>query len=289
MHILHWKDLLDSSNCNSPAKLFFSENCSSGTAITIGAFDGMHRGHQVLCKSVLAIKKKSTNAKKNVKAGIVTFNRSPRALKQKDNFLGDISTLRLRTDFFAAQGFDFCIVIDFSHNFSKLKGHDFLTVLRNSCSMQFLAVGTDFRCGHGLDTGVFEIEHYCSQYGLQFEVCAEMLYKGMRISSSAVRSAVQRGNMALAASLLGYNYVLDAHNYKWRLVPTRHKRKKSAPFSLIAHKSDSSQVLPPVGIYPVNTAGFDTVLYADSKFLHLEIPLEQAKPATVKKIEFTNY
>jgi len=297
MIVFSWNDIFNSKNITSKCSDYFSkENCPDGTAITIGGFDGMHRGHQALFHEVLSqrISSKSNikenSIKKNYKGvskvGIVTFLRSPRAKKQKDNFPGDLSTNTLRNEYFENQGFDFCVLIDFSQDFSKMKGLDFLTVLRNSCSMQFLSVGTDFRCGRGLDTGVFEIEQFCSHYGLQFVVCAEVLYKDMRISSSAVRSAVQKGKMFFASELLGYNYTLDGDAFKWRIDNITKKKIGLVTKTISAHKLDSSQVLPPAGTYPVNAAGFDTILYVDSKFLHLEIPLEQARPATVKKIEF---
>jgi len=300
MILFSWDDIINNKDPNSKSFDYFSKNnCPNGTAITIGGFDGMHRGHQSLFNTVLSQRtgllstNKMHNMKENKKGvskvGIVTFLRSPRVKKQKDNFPGDLSTNKLRKEYFKKQGFDFCVLIDFSQDFSKIKGLDFLTVLRNSCSMQFLSVGTDFRCGRGLDTGVFEIKQFCSQYGLQFVVCAEVLYNGMRISSSAVRSAVQQGKMLLASDLLGYNYTLDGEAFKWRIDYTAKKKFESVTKTISAHKSDSLQVLPPAGTYPVDIAGFNTLLYVDTKYLHLEIPLEQARPATVKKIEFIKY
>ncbi|OJF76025.1 MAG: hypothetical protein BKP49_09410 [Treponema sp. CETP13] len=288
-----WNDLQDYTNKDSKVREYFSqENCPYGSAITIGGFDGMHKGHQALFSTVLSQKRSSMSQNENSKGvskvGVVTFSRSPREFKQKNNFPGNLSTNRLRRYYFENKGFDFCVVIDFSDDFSRMKGHDFLTVLRNSCSMQLLSVGTDFRCGRGLDTGVFEIEQYCLQYGLKFIVCAEVLYQDMRISSSAVRCAIQKGELVFAAHLLGYNYTLDGSVFKWHKTKTINKKLKSVSRAISAHKSDSLQVLPPVGTYPVNAAGFDTVMYVDSKFLHLEIPLEQGCPATVTKIEFRN-
>lgn len=278
-----WNDILQINNAHSPYCNYFSKNnCLNGSALTIGGFDGMHRGHQALFNKVLC----QLNKRAVSKTGVVTFVQSPRAIKQKDNFPGHLSTENLRKEYFERLKFDFCILIDFSTDFSKMKGLDFLTVLRNSCSMQYLTVGTNFRCGRGLDTGVFEIEHYCLQYGIQFSVCAEVLYKDMRISSSAVRSAVQKGDIKFAADLLGYNYILDASAFKWRSIKTENMKTKLVSKTCIAHKSDSLQVLPPAGTYPVHAAGFDTLLYVDSKFLRLDIPLEQISPATVTKIEF---
>ena len=92
-------------------------------------------------------------------------------------------------------------MIDFSEDFSKIKGRDFLDKLRKFCSMQFLAAGSDFRLGHNSDTGVAELSDYATQNGLELKVLDDVKLFGQRVSSSLIRKAVQEGDFALAKKL----------------------------------------------------------------------------------------
>ena len=108
----------------------------------------------------------------------------PKAAKNPTDFSGELSTIDLKLEYFEDLGFDFVIVIDFSCDFSKMKGRDFLTFLKNSCSMQFLVAGSDFRCGYKLDTGILQISEFAAQNGVFFHVVAECLFEDLRNSKT---------------------------------------------------------------------------------------------------------
>lgn len=253
------------------------------SAMTIGGFDGMHLGHDALFSAVLEYR----NSHPNSFAGVVTFSRSPGILKNS-RYEGDVSTERLKLEFFEKKGFDFCIMIDFSLNFSKIKGKDFLDIVRKFCAMQFLAAGTDFRMGHNADTGVAELSRYAASCGLELEVLDDVVHKGMRVSSSLVRGAVREGDFDFASSLLGRPYCLDG-------LPLDFQKGGSsdASLSMIASRN-TTQVLPETGSFRVRVAfagedgysqNVDAVLHVESSFLRLEFPPEQ-NLTRVERIEF---
>ncbi len=264
------------------------------SALTIGGFDGPHKGHESLFSAVLEYKKRT-----GVLAGIVTFSRSPGAIKNGENFVGDISSINTKIEYFTEKGFDYCLVIDFSRDFGKMKGSDFLDILRNNCSMQFLAIGTDFRCGNNLDTGVAEISSYMVHYGLELAVCNPVLFNLERISSSAIRQAIVAGNFSYAIQLLGHSYVLDTSDYVWN--EDIYKSGSSDTLCFISASKKGTQVFPPDGVYTVKVTlsnqakncsvpfvgivSFITKLYAESNFLRLEVPTEH-KMCLPQKIEF---
>lgn len=256
------------------------------SAVTVGGFDGMHLGHQALFDAVFEWKKKRAGAEvlglQNVLAGAVTFTRSPGAFKSKD-YPGDLMTEKMKLKYFEKRGFDFCVMIDFSQDFSKIEGRNFLDQLRKFCSAQFLAAGSDFRCGHNLDTGVAELSDYSTRNGLELKVLDDVTLDGKRVSSSLIRGAVQDGDFAFARRLLGCPYRLDCSSLEWRT------SSSDSSLSLIAN-GNTTQVLPKAGRHPVSVvfAGkkSSAFFYAEGQFLRLEFPLEQKDFSVVQEIEF---
>ena len=173
-------------------------------------------------------------------------------------------------------------MIDFSEDFSKIKGRDFLDQLRKFCSAQFLAAGSDFRLGHNSDTGVAELSDYATQNGLELKVLDDVTLFGKRVSSSLIRGAVLEGDFALAKSLLGFPYRLDCSSIEWRA------SSSDSSLSLIAN-GKTTQVLPKAGRHPVCVvfAGKKSSAFfcAEGQFLRLEFPLGQ-KVSSIQEIEF---
>ena len=243
----------------------------------------MHLGHDALFSAVLDYR----NSHPESSAGIVTFSRSPGVLKNS-RYEGDVSTERLKLEFFEKKGFDFCIMIDFSLDFSKIKGKDFLDIVRKFCAMQFLAAGIDFRMGHNSDTGVAELSCYARSCGLELKVLDDVVLKGKRVSSSLVRGAVREGDFDFASSLLGRPFCLDGLPLDFQ-----EGGSSNATLSMIASRN-TTQVLPETGSFRVRVAfagedgysqNVDAVLHVESSFLRLEFPPEQ-NLSRVERIEF---
>ncbi|MCR4790989.1 MAG: FAD synthetase family protein [Treponemataceae bacterium] len=270
MEIFHWKQL-------DLLKKYIDES-GKKSAVTVGGFDGPHFGHMELMKNVLS--------QANCLKGIVTFNFTQTYISFKKNFRGELSTVKLKMKTFEKLGFDYCLLIDFSSDFSKIKGYDFLDLLRESCSMQFLAVGSDFRCGYNLDTGVAELSDYVKRFGLELKVCDQVLFEGKRISSSEIRQAVMEGDFSLANKLLVFPYSLDSSLFDWK--PDVQINSSVNQKVIIANKT-SFQIIPKSGEYTVSVSCFDrdfnSKLYVESDFLRLEIPLEQEE----SKIEMITF
>lgn len=253
------------------------------SAVTIGGFDGMHLGHQALFDAAFAWKgERAALSGQAVLTGAVTFTRSPGAFKSGD-YPGDLMTEKMKLEFLEKRGFDFCVMIDFSEDFSKIEGRNFLDKLREFCSARFLAAGSDFRCGHNLDTGVAELSDYATQNGLELKVLDDVTLFGKRVSSSLIRGAVLKGDFALAKELLGRPYRIDCSRLEWRA------SSSDSSLSLIANEG-TTQVLPKAGRHPVDVVldgkKRSAFFYAEGQFLRLEFPLEQKTFSTVQEIEF---
>ena len=224
MKIISWDDLIK-------GKRLFAQ----GSAISIGGFDGPHRGHQRIFSSVL-----KAACTYDIPAGLITFFRSPRAVKAGNAYSGDVSTLDMRLQKFAGQGFSFIVLIDFSSDFAKMKGAVFFDILIKTICIKYLAVGSDFTCGYRHDTGVGELQHLAQEKGFCFDSIEQLSSAQCgRISSSAIRQAVEQADFTLAKDLLGYPFFLDVAKLVQRM----------DAFVCSIDRANIEQILPKNGRY----------------------------------------
>jgi riboflavin kinase / FMN adenylyltransferase len=199
----------------------------SSIAAAVGVFDGLHIGHRALIKRVLG--------RSGLASAVVTFKENPKLILSPSTFHGDLSTLDQRLELIESMGADFCVLIDFSGDFSKLPGRHFLSALADRGALRYLAVGSDFRCGHHLDTDARGIRAFCGERSIGVELLDAVGYAGHPVSSSRIRKAVLEGRLDDAASMLGRPYELDLRSTAY---------SGDGRFSLAG-----SQALPPAGAY----------------------------------------
>ena len=264
MEIFSWNDV------QNVTTQFFAK----GSALTIGCFDGIHLAHQKLFYSVLE--------KKHLKRGVVTFSNMPhfKTAKLQHN---PLFSLDEKIESFEEMGFDFCVIIDFSVDFSRMKGIIFIEKLFTFCKTQFLAIGNDFRCGVGLDTGLLEISNYAEQNNVELFVLSIQCFDEQRISSTAIRDAISQGDLQKAQQLLGKPFYLNCKKFHWQSC-------QGSSSCVQIPTSEITQILPKIGKYSVWLIDFEnsrikTVLSRDFDFLRLEIP-HGLVVSTIQKIEF---
>jgi len=205
---------------------------SRSAAITIGVFDGVHKGHKALLDKVLSVPG-------DWERTVITFKQNPKLLLHPENYHGAISTLAQKLESLEETGIGTCVLIDFSGNFSKLTGIAFLSTLADKGRVRYLAVGTDFRCGHRLSTNAEGVRIIGASMGVDTEIVDPVLYNGRAVSSSRIRRAVQDGRLPDAFAMLSRPYVIDLRDF----VPK--KLDGEMQFDGIR------QVLPPPGEYVI--------------------------------------
>jgi len=180
------------------------------SAMAIGVFDGVHLGHQALIERIVRCGPNPT---------VVTFRENPKKVllritgaETSEPYKGDLYSLKQRMEIFDSLGVKLLVLIDFSEEFSKLKGREFLDLLENKGKMAFLAIGNNFRCGFRQDTDADLVRQINERKGIPTELIPPV-YSGAPdkrpVSSSFVRSAVLAGDLKLASGLLGRNFSLD--------------------------------------------------------------------------------
>ncbi|MEO8249962.1 MAG: bifunctional riboflavin kinase/FAD synthetase [Burkholderiales bacterium] len=181
-------------------------------ALTIGNFDGVHRGHQAM----LALLQNEARLR-GVPASVMTFEPHPRdyfaALAHKPELApARIGTLRDKLAELAASGIDQCMVMRFDAKLASQSPQSFIDdVLVRALGVRYVLVGDDFRFGAKRGGDYSMLDAAGSAGG--FDVARMNSYEvhGLRVSSSAVREALAAGDMDEAAALLGRPYSISGH------------------------------------------------------------------------------
>ena len=181
-------------------------------ALTIGNFDGVHRGHQALLARV-----REAATKLGVEASVMTFEPHPREFFMQQ--AGDLSkaparvaNLRDKLQSLENAHIDHVIVEHFNAHFAALSPQDFIeNILVKGLHVKWLMVGEDFRFGAKRAGDLTSLLDAGQKYGFHVEALPTVLHDGTRISSSAVRNALAQSDFKNAQELLGHPYSISGH------------------------------------------------------------------------------
>ena len=191
---------------------FHHSRIAPACALTIGNFDGVHRGHQAM----LALLNNEARHR-GVPSCVLTFEPHPRdyfaAIHRKPELApARIATLRDKLTELRKCGVDQCVILKFDARLSGQAPEAFIEeVLVRGLGAKYVLVGDDFRFGAKRAGDYAMLDSAGSRRG--FDVARMNSYEvhGLRVSSSAVREALARGDMAGAAALLGRPYSISGH------------------------------------------------------------------------------
>ncbi len=188
MKVFSWNEILNSKNA------LFSQK----STISIGSFDGPHKGHFAIFNKIFDFSRKNGTL-----SGLITFEKPISSIKQGSNYKGDISTLQERLEIFKKLGFDFVLVVHFDENFKNLEGKDFFYILKDKLNLKCIVEGKDFRCGHNGSFDKTQIEAFCTQNNIDSFFVELVKQNGKRISSTMIRKLLAEKNIDEAQKLLG--------------------------------------------------------------------------------------
>jgi riboflavin kinase/FMN adenylyltransferase len=191
---------------------FHHPQLASACALTIGNFDGVHRGHQAM----LALLKNEARHR-GVPSCVMTFEPHPRDFFAKQHQQPDlaparIATLRDKLNELAACGVDQCVVLPFNQAFASQEPQSFIEdVLVKGLGVKYVLVGDDFRFGAKRAGDYAMLDAAGTAHGFDVARMNSYEVKNLRVSSSAVREAMGRGAMQEVAQLLGRPYAISGH------------------------------------------------------------------------------
>ena len=191
---------------------FHHPQLAQACALTIGNFDGVHRGHQAMLALL-----NSEARHRGVPSCVMTFEPHPRdffaaQLHKPEIAPSRIATLRDKLLELSECGVDQCIVLPFNQTFASLSPQTFIEdVLRKGLGTKYVLVGDDFRFGAKRAGDYAMLDAAGAAHGFDVARMNSYEVRGLRVSSSAVRDAMGRGAMQEVAQLLGRPYAISGH------------------------------------------------------------------------------
>jgi riboflavin kinase/FMN adenylyltransferase len=174
-------------------------------ALSIGNFDGVHRGHRALLSQVVQAART-----RRLLAAVMTFEPHPREFFAPDQAPARVANLRDKLEALGACGIDRVFIQHFNWRFAAIAAEQFIDqVLVEGCRVRWLAVGDDFRFGARRTGDIELLRAHAAAGGYEVAQLATVAEGGERISSSAVRAALAAGDLARAAQLLGHAYFVS--------------------------------------------------------------------------------
>lgn len=181
-----------------PGQVSFHEMVSLRRVVTIGTFDGVHRGHQKLISGT-----RERAIEIGARSTVVTFEPVPASVLRPDKFAGRICTAGRKLTLLESQTTDEIVVIEFDRAMAPRSPEDFLGELHQRTGMIELWVGEGFALGHNRVGDVMRITAIGNSLGFRTVAMPRVIDGGEVISSSSIRRAIESGNVAFATESLG--------------------------------------------------------------------------------------
>jgi riboflavin kinase/FMN adenylyltransferase len=176
-------------------------------ALTIGNFDGVHRGHQALLKKLVA-----TAKAQNLQSCVMTFEPHPIEYFAPEKAPSRILSLRDKLEALAKVGIDQVLVVHFNQHFANLSPEEFVkTILVQGLQVKSILIGDDFHYGAKRAGNFSTLQEAGKVEGFSVERMDTLMESNERISSSAIRTALEQGHLEKARQLLGRPYMLSGH------------------------------------------------------------------------------
>ncbi len=199
------------------------------SAVTLGKFDGLHRGHQKLIDQI----REYASREENTVSVVCAFDMGKDSLltgaERKARLSGQVDTL---------------VSCPFTRELREMEAENFIRlVLAETFHASHIVVGTDFHFGHEKHGDVKMLAEYADVYGYRLDVIEKERYEGRVISSTSVRTALSEGNIELANTLLGYFYQISGR------VEHGKRLGRTLGFPTMNIAPAQGKILPRFGVY----------------------------------------
>jgi riboflavin kinase/FMN adenylyltransferase len=173
------------------------------TALTVGVFDGVHRGHRHLLAWL-----KDRAAARGLASGVITLHPHPALVLNPRAPVVYLTSLEERVELLRAGGVDFVLPVTFTPEVARLSAREFVGLLIERLRMRFFLVGPDFALGRDRQGSADVLSQLGSEMGFEVESAGPLVEGGRVVSSSAVRDALAAGEVEAVGSLLGRPFSL---------------------------------------------------------------------------------
>jgi len=213
----------------------------TSSCLAIGAFDGLHKGHQLIINQ--AIKEARKN---NYPAAVLSFHPHPLEIIPGKNPPPSIVSRRQKISVLENLGVDYYFEQEFNLDFAQLRAEQFINdILLAKIKVSTVVVGDDFRFAHKNEGNVEILKKMGELHGYQAKIISQLHASDDRISSTRIRNLLKKGKINKAKNLLGRPYQICGE------VVHGKKRGRKLGYPTANLKLETNYALPPEGVYAV--------------------------------------
>jgi len=206
---------------------------------TIGAFDGLHIGHQKIIRNIVDL-----SIKNNTKSALITFNPLPKVYFAKKNF--QLLSMHKKVNILSAFNLDYLVILRFNDELLSTSSKEFVeNILINKLNIKALSVGDDFKFGHNQEGSVDDLVNYSKKGYFSINLEKKHSIENIRVSSSLIRDSIVNNNFEKASKMLGRPYSISGK------IMHGDKRGSSIGFPTANIKLEPNVLL--AGVYAVST------------------------------------
>ncbi|MEC4115648.1 bifunctional riboflavin kinase/FAD synthetase [Myroides phaeus] len=211
---------------------------------TLGTFDGVHIGHQMIIKKIVDSAKES-----GAESLVLTFFPHPRMVLKQDHSIRLLNTLEEKKELLEDLGLDNLVVQKFDYEFSQLSAEEFVKrILVDKFNISKIIIGYDHRFGKNRTADISDLKKYGEKFGFEVEEISAQEIDHVSISSTKIRQALLDGDIALANEFLGYDFYFSGMVVHGKKLG----RKLGFPTANISIDEDY-KMIPKNGVYIVES------------------------------------
>ena len=264
---------------------------SRPSILTLGTFDGVHKGHRKIISNL-----KSEAKINNLRSIILTFFPHPRNIVSSE-IIKSISTIDEKIKIFSDLGIDELIIQKFDKSFSSMNAKEFIELLVDNLKIKKIIVGYNHRFGKNRSADINVLKDFSLKYDFEVLEIKAFEVKNIKISSTKIRDAIQQGNIKLCNNYLGYNFNINGDVVKGKSIG------KSIGFPTANIKIvEEYKIMPKNGVYLVRcffekeklygmmNIGFNPTFGSNDKTLEVNIfDFDKDLYGETIRIEFLNF
>ena len=264
---------------------------SRPSILTLGTFDGVHKGHRKIISNL-----KSEAKRNNLRSIILTFFPHPRNIVSSE-IIKSISTIDEKIKIFSDLGIDELIIQKFDKSFASMDAKEFIELLVDNLKIKKIIVGYNHRFGKNRSADINVLKDFSLKYDFEVLEIKAFEVENIKISSTKIRDAIQQGNINLCNNYLGYNFNINGDVVKGKSIG------KSLGFPTANIKIvEEYKIMPKNGVYLVRcffekeklygmmNIGFNPTFGSNDKTLEVNIfDFDKDLYGETIRIEFLNF
>ncbi|WP_396165362.1 bifunctional riboflavin kinase/FAD synthetase [Flavobacterium sp.] len=178
---------------------------SRKTIVTLGTFDGVHLGHNVILDKIC-----NTAKQENLESVLLTFFPHPRLIVSNDSEIKMLNTMAEKAKLLKQKGIQNFIIHPFDKLFSELSPREFVAqILVKQLNIQKIIIGYDHKFGKNRAADFNDLIAFGKEFGFEVEEIPAKQVDEVAVSSTKIRNSLLEGNISLANDYLGYSYMLS--------------------------------------------------------------------------------